>query len=345
PLSAALNNNVCMIVVFNNFNVQTSKYMPLIKTARLAKLKFFSKLLFVFAIFNIVSYTIKIADINDFKTDFAVRNLIKSAYNAVALFPEKFIASNINRGASRPSIFFVAEESDRIIGCNAFMANDFLLDGKGYIGYQSCWSVTDPLHQGKGIFSGLINEAKKILGADGATFIFGIANDKSNPIITKKLGFVETPAQVLRIPNIPFLKKIYFTNKALQNNNGACFINEKQLMEHKLIQYPSAIRKVEYNSSWLWGKLEYKKKYGIKWLVFYVGGVELSDEKDLKVLVSKIFELYKVSFVQFFSCKTNTVNRLMRGWRKPNMNGFIYFNLSMPDFKHFNCMLGAIDIF
>lgn len=292
-----------------------------------------------------MSYTIKIADINDSKTDFAVRNLIKAAYNSVDLFPEKFLASNINSGASRGSIFLVAEENDMIIGCNAFMANDFMLDGKEYVGYQSCWSVTHPLHQGKGIFSGLINEAKKILRADGAAFIYGIANDKSNPIITKKLGFVETPSQVLRIPNIPLIRNMFFTNNTLDNDNGACFIKEAQVMEHKLKQYPFAIKKIEYNKSWLWGKLEYKKKYGIKWLVFFVGGIELADEKDLKVLISKIFALYKVSFAQFFSCKTNTVNGLIRGWRKPHMNGFIYFNLNMPDFKHFNCMLGAIDIF
>ena len=292
-----------------------------------------------------MNYTIKIADITDPETDFAVRNLVKSAYNAVDLFPEKFLASNISSGASRPGIFLVAEENNKIIGCNAFMANDFVLDGKAYVGYQSCWSVTDPLHQGKGIFSGLINKAKTILMADGAAFIYGIANEKSNPIITKKLGFVETPAQVLRIPDIAFIRQFYFTNKALQNNNGACFINEHQVMEHKLMQYPYDVKTIRHNTSWLWGKLVYKKKYGIKWLVFYVGGIELNDKKDLKVLVSKIFKLHKVSFVQFFSCKTNTFNGLMRGWKKPNMNGFIFFNLNMPDFKHFNCMLGAIDIF
>ena len=94
--------------------------------------------------------------------------------------------------------------------------------------------------------------------------------------------------------------------------------------------------------------------FGVNWFVkkirnklacFFVGGVQLADEKDLKILVSKIFELYKVSFVQFFSCKTNTFNGLLSGWKKPNMNGFIFFNLNMPEFKHFNCMLGAIDIF
>lgn len=292
-----------------------------------------------------MSYTIKTADINDPEIDFAIRNLIKAAYNSVDLFPEKFLASNIQSNASRSGIFLVAEENGKIMGCNAFMANDFILNGKEYVGYQSCWSVTDPNHQGKGVFSSLINEAKKILKAEGAGFIYGIANNQSNPIITKRLGFIETPSQILRIPNIPFIRQFYFTKKELQNNNDACFINEKQVMEHKLMQSPTDIKTINCNNSWLWGKLVCKKKYGIKWPVFFVGGVQLADEKDLKILVSDIFKLHNVSFVQFFSCKTNTFNGLMKGWKKPNMNGFIFFNLNMPEFKHFNCMLGAIDIF
>lgn len=292
-----------------------------------------------------MSYTIKSGDINDPETDYVIRNLIKAAYHAVNILPEKFMASNIQSNASKPSILLVAEENGEIVGCNAFMANDFVLGGKGYIGYQSCWSVTHPQHQGKGIFSSLINEAKQILKAEGAGFIYGIANNTSNPIITKRLGFVETPSQVLRIPNIPFTRCFYFTKKELPNNNDACFINEKQVMEHKLKQYKDDIKMIRHNDSWLWGKLVYKKKYGIKWPVFYVGGVELVHKKDLEALVSKIFELHKILFVQFFSCKTNTFNDLVKGWKNPNMNGFIFFNLNMPEFKHFNCMLGAIDIF
>ena len=291
-----------------------------------------------------MNYTVKSADINDPEIDFTIRNLIKTAYNSVDLFPEKFLAFNIQSNASKSSIFLVAEENGKIIGCNAFMANDFILNGNEYVGYQSCWSVTHPNHQGKGIFSSLINEAKKIFKDEGAGFIYGIANNTSNPIITKRLAFVETPSQVVRIPNIGFIRNFYFTNKILHNND-ACFINEQQVLEHKQMQNPSAIKTVHFNNSWLWGKLESKNKYGIKWSVFFVGGVELADARDLKMLITKIFELHKVSFVQFFSCKTNTFNDLLKGWKKPNMNGFIFFNLNMPEFTHFNCMLGAIDIF
>lgn len=175
------------------------------------------------------------------------------------MFPEKFLASNIQSLAFKPSIFLVAEENNSIIGFNAFIANNFILNGKNYVGYQSCWSVTDQLHQGKGVFLSLINEAKQMLKAAGAAFIYGIANNRSNPIITKRLGFIETPAQVLRIPNIPFIRQFYFTKQVLQKNRDACFINEQQVMEHKLLQYPSDVKIIKHNKSWLWGKLARKK--------------------------------------------------------------------------------------
>lgn len=292
-----------------------------------------------------MSYNIKIADINDPEIDLALRNLIKRAYNADDLIPEKFLAANIESNASKPSFFLVAEEDKKIIGCNAFLANDFKLNEINYVGYQSCWSVTDPLYQGKAVFTNLINEAKGILKAEGAGFLYGIANNRSNPIITKKLGFIETPSLVLRIPNLPFAKYFYLTNGKLHNNRDACMINEEQVKDQKLMQFPSQVKTIAYNSSWLWGKLLHKKKFGIKCPVFYVGGIHIINEDDLKGLISRIFKEYPVIFVQFFSCKTNTFNILLKGWKKPNMNGFIYFNLNMPEFTHFNVMIGAIDIF
>ena len=292
-----------------------------------------------------MSYIIKIADVKDQGIDLALRNLIKTAYNSGDLIPEKFLAANTNSNASKPSFFLVAEENGKIIGCNGFMANDFLLNGINYTGYQSCWSATDPQQQGKHIFTNLITEAKKILKAEGAGFLYGIANNRSNPIFTKKLGFIETPSLVLRIPNIPFVKQFYFTKGALPNNHYTCSIQEEQVMEHKLIQFPPEVKTISYNNSWLWGKLIKKKKYGISWPVFYAGGIHLATEKDLSGLVSLIFKNYKVLFVQFFSCKTNTFNGLLRGWQPSKMNGFIYYNLNMPEVKHLNLMIGAIDIF
>lgn len=292
-----------------------------------------------------MNYNIKIADINDTVVDLALRTLIKRAYNTKDLLPENFLAANIQSNASQPSFFLIAEQDNKIIGCNAFLANDFILNNVSYVAYQSCWSVTDPQYQGKEIFTNLINEGKKILKMAGAGFLYGIANDSSNPIITNKLAFTETPSVVLRMVNLPFISNLYFTNTKLYNTFDACIIDEEQVKQHKLLQFSSQVKTVTFNSSWLWGKLVYKKKFGIKWPVFYVGGVFITNAGDLKELVAMTFKLYPVIFMQFFSCKTNTFNKLLKGWKKPNMNGFIYFNLNMPEFAHFNIMIGALDIF
>lgn len=291
-----------------------------------------------------MSYTIKIADINNAGVDFEVRNLIRLVYKTADLFPEKYLAANIRSSSSKQSLLLVALENDKIIGCNAFIADEFVLDDKVYIGYQSCWTATHPEHRGRHIFSTIINEAKRILKEQGAGFLYGIANNQSNPIFTQKLAFRETASLVLRIPNIPFVKYFYFTGKLLQHNK-VCKINEELVKERKALQHPSEVKVVRYNDSWLWGKLIRKKKFGLWVPVFYVGGVHLDKEKDLSGLISAVFKSKPVLFIQFFTCKTNTFNVLLRGWRKPKMNGFIFYNLNMPEFKHLDLMIGPIDIF
>lgn len=292
-----------------------------------------------------MSFTIKIADINDPATELAIRELIKSVNTTSQLLPERFLVNNLTSNASKKSFFLVAEEDGQIIGCNGFLANDFILNDNWYAGYQSCWSATHPLQQGRKIFTTIINEAKKILKEQNAGFLYGIANNRSNPIFTTKLGFTETSSLVLRIPNIPGIWQFRLNDAALLNSSNVCMINEKQVMEHKHMQYPADVKVIRFRQSWLWGKLLNKKKFGINWPVFYVGGVHLDSEKDLKGLIAAVFSSYVVVMVQFFSCANNTFNPLLKGWKKSKMNGFIFHNLNMPVFEHFNMMIGALDIF
>ena len=291
-----------------------------------------------------MSLTIEIEKIHDEKTDLELRNLIKAAFKSEELLSPGHLAANIQSKASKESFFLIAKQDGLIVGCNAFLANDFILSNDNYVGYQSCWSATHPDHQGKGIFVSLINEAKRILKNDGAGFLYGIPNDNSLPIFTKKLGFIETPSIVKRIFNLPFFSQFNLTLQSI-DKTGVCAINEQQVKEHKAIQFPSEVKTFMHNKSWVWGKLIQKKKFGIKIPVFYTGGFYIEEEKDLKKLFSKIFRTHKVLFIQVLSCETHNLTPLIKGWKKSKMNGFIFYNLNMPDFIHFNVMIGAIDIF
>lgn len=292
-----------------------------------------------------MEYTIEKIDITNRNTELEIRQVIKAAFKSPHLLPENYLIKNIQSNASMPSFFLAAREKGEVIGCNAFLANDFVLNNKPYVGFQSCWSATHPDHQGKKVFMNMINEGKRILKDTGAGFLYGIANDNSNPIFIKKLGFIETPAVYVRILNIPFLKDSYF-NKTTINANNSLIINEEQVEAYKRTQYPANTKIIRHKNSWVWGKIINKAKFGINIRAFYVGGIHISEENDFKYLINNLFKTHKVFAVQLTSCKSNSFNKLLKNWKPSiHMNGFIFFNLNMPDFEHLNLMIGAIDVF
>ncbi len=294
-----------------------------------------------------MNYKIEIADLRDKATVSELQHLIQEAFQSTALLPENRLLSNINSNATEPSFFLVAKENEKIIGCNGFIANDFMFNERHYVGYQSCWSATHPQHRGKAVFTGIINEAKEILKNKGAGFLYGIPNENSRPVFINKLEFTEILSMTVRIFNIPFYKRIYL-KKTNADINDVCSINEEQVATHKMTQHPADIKTIFYNGSMIWGKLVKKRKFGIKVSAFYVGGIELKKETDLEVLFDLVFKIHKVLFVQLLSCETHSLNVLVRGWRRSkHMNGFIYYNLNMPEpwTRHFNVMIGAIDVF
>ena len=293
----------------------------------------------------LTTYTIERVDIHDEKIESAIRELIMSSFPSQVFLPPGHLARNIDSNASQPGFFLVAREKGKIIGCNGFLANDFELNGRSFVGYQSCWTATEPAHRRKGIFQALINEAKNILKDDGAGFIYGMANEESVPIMTGKLGFTEIPALVARIFRIPFYRKL-FLRKRKFNKINTCTINEKQVMDHKRMQSPPEVLSFSHGESWIWGKLVKKRKLGILISVFYIGGILLTREEDLPFLLDEIFRSTPVFVIQLISCQTNSVNGLIRGWKqRKKIRGFIFYNLNMPAFQHFDLMFGAIDVF
>ena len=291
-----------------------------------------------------MGYTIEIVNNIDEKTELALRHLIKKAFHTTDLLPANFLINNINSKASQPWFFLVAKEDGNYIGCNGFIANDFTLNDRPYVGYQSCWSAIDPGHWGKGIFTSLITEAINIVEKNGAGFLYGIPSENSLPGLIK-LGFTETPSLVLRLFNMPFFRSLYLREGKISKKN-ACYINEQQVLNHKAMQFPLEVSSFEYNNSLAWGKMIKKTRYGIQFRVFYIGGIQLDREADLEFLFSKIFKTLKVTFIQLSSCGTNNINSLMKGWKlSKHMKGFVFYNLNMPSIDHFNLMIGTIDVF
>lgn len=289
--------------------------------------------------------TISTANLQDAATEKAIRELIEASFVPFVPIPAGRLAANTESHASAPSFFLVARDGERILGCNGFIANDFMLDEKKITGYQSCWTATHPDYRGQSIFPSLINEAKEILSSQGAGFIYGVPNNLSRPVMINKLGFREIPVVEINLFNVPLLRSRYLAGM-MQPTISVCRINERQVFEHKKLQFPDKIKSVQHNNSWLWGKLERRIKLGIPVKVFYVGGMEIENQSDLPILLKKMVQETGARLVRLQSNASNSQNGLFKRWKPSRfMNPFVFYNLEAPAFTHFNVMGGALDVF
>ena len=142
-----------------------------------------------------------------------------------------------------------------------------------------------------------------------------------------------------------FLKNLFFSKEKI-NTENSLLVNEEQVKNYKESQLPNKIKVVKYNNSWLWGKTIKKVIFGIPFRVFYVGGIQLETEADIKPLINNTFKIHKAMVIQLTSCSTNSNNKLFKRWKPSlHMNGFIFCNLNMPEFSNLNLMIGCIDVF
>lgn len=296
-----------------------------------------------------MSYSIQTVDIKDPWVEQQLIDLLKDAFGAEKPIPHGHLYKNtVTKMASGPTIFLAAIEEGKIIGCNGFMATDFIYNGKTLVSYQSCWSATHPKHQGRKIFVNIINEAKNILKAKGAGFIYGVPNNNSYPIFTKKLGFKEIPPVMVKIPNLPFLKSQYFKShdtSITEYIENSFLPIEEQIVDLKRNISNREVLEIREGLSFIWGKIKTKEiKFGIKLRYFYLGGMELNDPGDYKTLIQKIFSIYKVNYIQIVSSKTNLYNRLLKHWKPALINSFIFYELNST-VDHINLFYGSIDVF
>jgi hypothetical protein len=297
-----------------------------------------------------MSYTIEPVDIADPLIDEELILLIKDAFGMEQPITGGHLYRNtVTPAASQRTLFLAAKENGKIIGCNGFMATDFRYNDSVFTCYQSCWSATHPAHQGRKIFVNIINEAKEILRARNAGFIYGVANNNSHPIFIKKLAFKEVPAVMTKVPNLPLVRSSFLTktsNDLNQFTKNSFLPVEDQIIDLKRAISGGEVIKLNVAESFIWGKIHTKKVYaGLQLRYFYVGGMELCKPEHFKKLVKKICVDYHVHYIQVVSCQINSYNELLKGWKPAQINGFIFFELNSGTIEHANLYYGAIDVF
>ena len=297
-----------------------------------------------------MSYDIIAVDILQPEIELRVRTLLKNAYGHDSLLPKGYLYKYLySKKVSKESFFLVAVEQGEFIGCSGFMSTDFMYNTSLYSCYQGCWAATDPKHQGRKIFFNIFKKAIELLKEQEAGFIYEVAGDNTHPIFVKKLGFVEVPAIMIKIPNIPYLNRFWFNKKFspdTQYYKRSVFLPvESQIVELKQNIDPENTHIIQVNKSFLWGRVLKKRKAGITVKYFYVGGVDIHEISDYHLLIKKVLKEHSVAYIQIVSSATNRYNELLKGWKPAGINPFVFFNLSPVPVKDINLMYGAIDVF
>lgn len=290
---------------------------------------------------------IKPIEFNDSELLESLTELISLSFQQDKIHVEYLKKNIFCEESSLTSLVLGAFEEKKLVGCNAFIANDFNLNGREISCFQSCWSATHPNFQGRGIFISIQNEAKKILSDLGAMLIYGLPNDQSLPIFISKLDFYESECIFTRIPNIPLLRKawIKYASSFDSMNSNVLITKEKQISKFKSITN-SKITEINIGRSYAWGKIEIRKKFNINIKVFNVGGMSIHDENEFREIINQLF-LLDCHFIEIYSCKSNQNNKFFRNWKISPIHRFIFFNLddSAKDIDHFNLMMGISDTF
>jgi predicted N-acetyltransferase YhbS len=255
-----------------------------------------------------MEYEIRELNIHDDAVNIKITELQNVAFGHTITQNKLRLNTTTNHGKS---LYLGAFLNEELAGFNAFIQHDFLYQNKLVEAYQSGWSATHPNHRGKGIFSQLINAAKKILLERKAGFIFGFPNANSHPIFTKKLGFYELPLKKIQFPVLlPFLAK-NFLFKSLNKNNVFSFANcylplETQLIELKRQEFGDEVKVFSsYNNS-IWGKKRMKKIAGISIPYFSIGGLIINKPHLLPLVFDEMIRKEKVVYIELIGAATNS---------------------------------------
>ncbi len=296
-----------------------------------------------------MEYQIKQVDIADAQVLSKVNALLRRTFNAD--INDGKLAATTQACGSFESLYLAAYDHDEVIGFNAFISHDLILNGSLINCYQSCWIATSLEHCGKGVFQSMANTATEILSGRNAAFIFCFPNRNSRPILIGKLGFREIPSLKWQVPNIPFIRDLH-VNEVECNmpdlSENVIFQNGKQLVDLKRRIYGDELVYLEFGESFIWGVRREVKKYRVNLQYFEIGGVFLIEASHMKKLFRRLYQqIRNIDYFQLTTSVGSPFNKFFRRLRPANTNDLIVFDLNLNTRKdlRFNFFGGVKDVF
>lgn len=253
--------------------------------------------------------------------------------------------------ASQPSLHVAAMRGEEVIGFNAFISHDLILDGTSINCYQSCFTATSNHHRGKKVFQNILCAAHDILRARGAAFVLGFPNHNSHPLFTQKLGYREVSPLKVDVLNIPVRRNAFMRHnaRAVQSlEAGAVLQNDPQLIDLKKRKYGNALLTAEIEGSIAWGVKRSTRRKGISIPYLDLGGVALQANEHLIPLMQRLRkEAGLIAYTQAVTTAGSSFNELFQDVQPANTNCLIIFDLNKKTEKDvaFNFFNGVRDVF
>ncbi|MGK0326393.1 MAG: putative N-acetyltransferase YhbS, partial [Polaribacter sp.] len=258
------------------------------------------------------TYSIEEVYLENDDTNTKVNNLLNEVFGGISI---NKVRSNTTSQNKNKSLYLAAIENNEIIGFNAFIPHTVLINNELIDCYQSCWTATSKKHRKKQIFQNLIKEGKKILKSRNAGFIIGFANRNSFPIFVKKLGFKAFNYELIRIPNIGFIKNSLFNHKNIPIstlNKNAVLQKNDELIKLREVEYPERIIKINNSNGFIWGTIKKKAYKGIALSFFDLGGIEVENSDDVMPLISKLCKEYSFNYILITTIINNSYNSIYK---------------------------------
>ena len=293
-----------------------------------------------------MNYIIQEVDLTDLRQQKQVNALMNAAFSFGLQGNEVWLSTHSQSGFGK-ALYLGAFSDGDLVGFNAYIPHDMLLDGDRLVAYQSCWSAVSPNHRKQGLFIRLQEAARAPLKAQGAIAIIGLPNQLSGPILTGPLayedkgGFLRT---TLLLPSHFPLKKTSFTHLPPNSLSPA----HDQLLSLKM-QQPSKhiLSGQDEKGNVIWGKYAQVKKWGVSVRHFLVGGVALPESAGFPALIKTFSRKHRIRLMTFVYHHSSDYKALFRK-NMPSDSGYLCWYPLDEEFKgweRFNFGAGLSDVF
>jgi len=280
-----------------------------------------------------MSYRIEQIDISSPEIFQRLKLLFSLSFDALSAKRDLLKNTQTRNGKS---IYLGAFDGEELVGFTAFIAHEMLYNNQTIYAFQMCWGCTHPGHQGKGVFSELINYSKHKLMHANAAFLFGFPNHISYPVFVNKLGFREERMIKINIPLVNWGLRFYKGFLKLKNerfvlpSDEVVFPIQSELIDLKVAENHHEIRWYGSFNNIIWGKIRIRETLGLKLKFFKVGGMVVNKPHLLNYTIEEIISKENPHFLQIVSNRSNNYLDLFNGLTKAKkVEPLIVFDLNL----------------